>query len=68
MGKVTGFIEIERHDRTYKPAADRIRNFKEFVIPLRGTRSGASGGALHGLRHSVLSQRLPGQQPDPGLE
>jgi glutamate synthase (NADPH/NADH) small chain len=34
MGKVTGFIEIERHDRTYKPASDRIRNFKEFVIPL----------------------------------
>ena len=34
MGKVTGFIEIERHDRTYKTAADRIRNYKEFVIPL----------------------------------
>lgn len=34
MGKVTGFIEIERHDRTYKPASDRIRNFEEFVIPL----------------------------------
>ena len=34
MGKVTGFIEIERHDRTYKPASDRIRNYKEFVIPL----------------------------------
>jgi glutamate synthase (NADPH/NADH) small chain len=34
MGKVTGFIEIERHDRTYKPAADRIRNYDEFVIPL----------------------------------
>lgn len=34
MGKVTGFIEIERHDRTYKPAADRIRNYREFVIPL----------------------------------
>ncbi len=32
MGKVTGFIEIERHDRTYKPASDRIRNFNEFVI------------------------------------
>ena len=26
------------------------------------------GGALHGLRHPLLSQRLPGQQPDPGLE
>ncbi len=34
MGKATGFIEIERHDRTYKPAADRIRNYDEFVIPL----------------------------------
>jgi glutamate synthase (NADPH/NADH) small chain len=34
VGKVTGFIEIERHDRTYKPAADRIRNYDEFVIPL----------------------------------
>ena len=34
MGKVTGFLEIERQDRAYKPAADRIRAFKEFVIPL----------------------------------
>ena len=34
MGKVTGFLEIDRHDRKYKPAADRVRNYKEFVIPL----------------------------------
>ncbi len=34
MGKVTGFLEIERQDRAYKPAGDRIRNYKEFVIPL----------------------------------
>jgi glutamate synthase (NADPH/NADH) small chain len=34
MGKVTGFLEIDRQDRKYKPAADRIRNFREFVIPL----------------------------------
>src|SRR4051812_14580756 len=34
MGKVTGFLEIDRQDRRYKPAADRIRHFKEFVIPL----------------------------------
>jgi len=34
MGKVTGFIEIERQERTYKSAGDRIRNFKEFVIPM----------------------------------
>ena len=34
MGKVTGFLEIDRRDRKYKPAADRVRNFREFVIPL----------------------------------
>ncbi len=34
MGKVTGFLEIDRQDRNYKPAADRIRHYQEFVIPL----------------------------------
>ncbi|WP_458759876.1 glutamate synthase subunit beta [Afipia sp. TerB] len=34
MGKITGFLEIERHDRKYAPVADRVKNFNEFVIPL----------------------------------
>ncbi|MEW6436283.1 MAG: glutamate synthase subunit beta [Pseudomonadota bacterium] len=34
MGKVTGFLEIDRRDRRYAPASDRIRNYKEFMIPL----------------------------------
>jgi glutamate synthase (NADPH/NADH) small chain len=34
MGKVTGFLEIDRQDRKYMPAADRIRNYNEFIIPL----------------------------------
>jgi glutamate synthase (NADPH/NADH) small chain len=34
MGKVTGFLEIERHDRKYEPVAERIKHFKEFVVPL----------------------------------
>jgi glutamate synthase (NADPH/NADH) small chain len=33
MGKITGFLEIERQDRSYEPAADRIRHFKEFINP-----------------------------------
>lgn len=33
MGKVTGFLEIDRQDRKYRPASDRTRNYKEFVIP-----------------------------------
>jgi glutamate synthase (NADPH/NADH) small chain len=34
VGKITGFLEIDRQDRKYLPASDRIRNYKEFVIPL----------------------------------
>ena len=34
MGKVTGFLELDRQDRKYRPAADRVRNFKEFFIEL----------------------------------
>ena len=34
MGKVTGFLEIDRRDRKYAPASDRIRHYREFMIPL----------------------------------
>jgi glutamate synthase (NADPH) small chain len=34
MGKVTGFLEIDRRDRRYVPASDRVRNYREFLIPL----------------------------------
>ncbi|MBL4721998.1 MAG: glutamate synthase subunit beta [Alphaproteobacteria bacterium] len=34
MGKVTGFLEIDRQDRRYAPASDRVRHYKEFVIPM----------------------------------
>jgi glutamate synthase (NADPH) small chain len=34
MGKVTGFLEIERHDRKYTPVAERVRHYNEFVVPL----------------------------------
>jgi len=33
MGKITGFLEIDREDRHYEPAADRVRHYREFVIP-----------------------------------
>jgi glutamate synthase (NADPH/NADH) small chain len=34
MGKVTGFLEIDRNDRHYTPVADRIKHWHEFVLPL----------------------------------
>lgn len=44
MGKVTGFLEIDRQDRKYRPASDRIRHYREFVIPLgeQGVRDQAA--------------------------
>jgi glutamate synthase (NADPH/NADH) small chain len=34
MGKITGFLEIDREDRHYEPVADRIRHYREFMIPV----------------------------------
>jgi len=34
MGKITGFLEFERNDRDYEPVAERIRHWREFVLPL----------------------------------
>jgi len=34
MGKITGFLELERIEEGYKPVADRVKNYKEFVITL----------------------------------
>jgi glutamate synthase (NADPH) small chain len=34
MGKVTGFLEFDRHDRGYEKAEARKRHWREFVKPL----------------------------------
>ena len=35
MGKITGFKEIERQDETYTSVIDRVKNYKEFTVPLK---------------------------------
>jgi len=34
MGKITGFLEFEREDRDYEPVAERIKHWREFVLPM----------------------------------
>jgi len=34
VGKITGFLEYEREDRDYEPVAERVRHWREFVLPL----------------------------------
>jgi glutamate synthase (NADPH/NADH) small chain len=33
MGKVTGFLEFERAERSYAPVAERVKHWREFVLP-----------------------------------
>ena len=34
MGKITGFLEFEREDRDYEPVEQRVKHWREFVLPL----------------------------------
>ena len=34
MGKPTGFLEITRHDHGYIPVEERVKHFRDFVLPL----------------------------------
>ena len=34
MGKATGFMEIQRQDRSYRPVEERVTHFREFVVAL----------------------------------
>ena len=34
MGKITGFMEIERIEEGYKPITERLKHYKEFVVGL----------------------------------
>jgi len=35
MGKTTGFLEIERQVEAYDKVENRLKNYKEFTIPMK---------------------------------
>ncbi|HUX91789.1 MAG TPA: glutamate synthase subunit beta [Gallionellaceae bacterium] len=43
MGKVTGFMEFKRQDEAYLPAAERVKNYREFVIALKDDQAKIEG-------------------------
>ncbi|MBI3532041.1 MAG: glutamate synthase subunit beta [Burkholderiales bacterium] len=43
MGKVTGFMEYERLEEGYQPVAERVKNYKEFVIGLTDEQAKIQG-------------------------
>mgnify|MGYP005717538673 FL=1 len=34
MGNPTGFLEIDKKERNYEDPKDRLKHFKEFIVPL----------------------------------
>jgi glutamate synthase (NADPH/NADH) small chain len=43
MGKATGFMELDRIERGYEPVEDRVKHFKEFLVPLDGKEISKQG-------------------------
>ena len=41
---ITGFLEIQRQDRTYAPAGNRVRHYNEFINPLPDSIISQQGG------------------------
>ena len=66
MGKVTGFLEIDRADRRYAPASDRIRHYREFLIPLseESTRNQAARCMNCGIPYCHNGCLVNNQIPD----
>lgn len=66
MGKVTGFLDIEREDRHYAPVAERLQHYKEFVIPLpeKETRDQAARCMDCGIPYCHIGCPVNNQIPD----
>ena len=44
MGKVTGFLEYDRKDESYIAPEERLKNYKEFTVPLEEKELKEQGG------------------------
>jgi glutamate synthase (NADPH/NADH) small chain len=66
MGKITGFLEIDRKDRRYAPVEQRIKHWREFVLPLpeQETRDQAARCMNCGIPYCHTGCPVNNQIPD----
>jgi glutamate synthase (NADPH/NADH) small chain len=66
MGKITGFLEIDRQEQKYPPASDRVRHFREFVLPFddRDTQKQAARCMDCGIPYCHTGCPVNNQIPD----
>ena len=43
MGKITGFIDVDRKEREYESVTSRVNHFKEFIVPLKSSEVSKQG-------------------------
>ena len=74
MGKPTGFIDYEREDAKAIEPKERIKNFKEFHIPLSMEKQQIQGarcmncGVPVRYDHHGNDERMPAAQSGTGVE
>lgn len=66
MGKITGFLELERNDRSYRPVEERVKHWDEFVVPLgdEGTKEQAARCMDCGIPYCHSGCPVNNQIPD----
>jgi glutamate synthase (NADPH/NADH) small chain len=66
MGKITGFLEYERNERHYEPVEERIKHWREFVLPLpeQETRTQAARCMDCGIPYCHTGCPVNNQIPD----
>jgi glutamate synthase (NADPH/NADH) small chain len=66
MGKITGFLEIDRVDRDYLPVEERVTNYNEFTLPLgdKGVRDQAARCMDCGIPYCHTGCPVNNQIPD----
>ena len=68
MGDVRGFMKYPRVKVHKEPVAERLKHHRRISRDPAARTVADAGGALHGLRHSVLPHRLPAGKHHSRLE
>ena len=61
MGKVTGFMEVERLEENYDPVQKRVKDYREFVIRLDNNAAKAQASRCMDCGTPFLQPRVSGQ-------
>ena len=68
MGKTTGFLELDRIREVAEPANERVKHYREFILPLTDDAAAKQGARCMDCGIPFCQSWLPDQQHHSGLE